>query len=379
MTSFTHGGSERNLLFSIDWEMRHGYEVHVAVGRESLADMLPLGVQVQYVPTLVRRVSPPADVRAYRELRALTERLGADVVHTHQSKAGIIGRLAARGRTKVLVHTVHLPSFGPAYSPLASRCFLAAERYCATFTDLLITVGDDLRTRYLSARVGKPEQYVLVRSPIDIAGYARARMMTKSERDGVRRRMGIPLNASVLLAVGTLEKRKRFDLMIKRLAPLLRDPRRDVLLVIAGSGNEYESLELTARRVGVRSRVFFPGHIERLAELFGIARLLVHTSRAEGLAQVVVQAVAAGIPVVATRADGLTELTAAGITILPRDAAGLSRECGRLLELKPTGLSTAMLAPWSFAEIERQLQFFHLRLEEVLSTRRSGPKANSAA
>src|SRR2546421_2639374 len=125
-------GAERRLLHTIEYERRAGHDVELAVGPESDVSQVPADIPLHVVPSLVRSVRPYHDLAALRELRKLVDR-GFDIVHTHQSKAGVVGRLAARDRTKAIVHTVHMASFGPGYSRKDSAAFLAAERYCARF------------------------------------------------------------------------------------------------------------------------------------------------------------------------------------------------------------------------------------------------------
>src|SRR5437763_16414839 len=109
------GGAERNLLYTVSRELERGFEVHVAVGTSDLRTDFPPGVRLYPLPDLVRAVSPAADRRALNRIKSLIRTERFDVVHTHQSKAGALGRAAARGLVPVVLHTVHMSSFGPAY------------------------------------------------------------------------------------------------------------------------------------------------------------------------------------------------------------------------------------------------------------------------
>ena len=114
-TRHRRGGAERNLRYTTELEVARGYDVHVAVGTDDFVDDFPPEVRRHPVDALVRDLSPVADMRATAELRELIRAHGYDVVHTHQSKAGVLGRLAAGTCSATVVHTAHMASFGPGY------------------------------------------------------------------------------------------------------------------------------------------------------------------------------------------------------------------------------------------------------------------------
>ena len=196
------GGSARNLYAQIQWELMHGCEVELVVGGREEGVATPPGATVHRAKDLVRKPNPLDDVQAARYLwRFIRERRPA-IVHTHQSKAGVLGRVAARDSGAVLAHTVHMASFGPGYSAPLSWAFQRAERHCARFTDFLITVGEELRCRYLSAGIGREDQYSVVRSPVGVEPFLETRALSSDDRLSLRRRLGLPLRGSVLIAAG---------------------------------------------------------------------------------------------------------------------------------------------------------------------------------
>ena len=209
------GGAERNLVHTISRELDRGFDVHMAVGTEDLRDDLPAQVRLHPVPDLVRELSPLADRRALASLRTVIHEHDFDVVHTHQSKAGALGRMAARQSAAVVVHTIHMASFGPAYAPAQSRAFVQVERRLARFTDKFIFVGADLLRRYVAARVAVPERSMVVRSPIpNLASLIELRNNRAQLRQRARSRIGVALNGQMILMVGALDRRKRHTLAI---------------------------------------------------------------------------------------------------------------------------------------------------------------------
>ncbi len=363
------GGSARNLGFHLAWERAAGCEVHLVVGGTEEVGSPPDGVHLHRMPDLVRAPNPRADLLAAAQLRRLIAAVRPDVVHTHQSKAGILARLAARGRAPVVVHTVHMASFGPGYSRLASAAFTTAERHCGRFTDFFVAVGDELKNRYLGARIGREEQYTVIRSAVQVERFLATRCLTGPERAALRRRLSLPPHESVLLAAGLLERRKRFDLAIRQLAGLL--VRAPAVLLIAGVGSEEAALRAAAAAHGAGQRVRLLGFVENLHEYAAVADLLVHTSLTEGLPQVVVQALAAGLPVLATEAVGLSELAPAPLHVVPSDGGRLAAAAERLLGAgRPGAMCQSRLQPWTEAAVGAATSCFHARLEESLAMRR---------
>lgn len=360
------GGAARNLLNVIEWERRHGHEVSVAVGVDHEPALHPYGIPVHVVPTLVREVNPAADVRALRDLRGIVAGRSYDVVHTHLAKGGILGRIAARGQARVLTHTVHAVTFGVGFGRVPSLAYLTAERYCARFTDVFAVVGVQLKWTYANAGIGSEHCYHIIRSPVDIDAFLATRSWAASTRAAMRSRFGLPVSGQLVVGAGRLERVKRCDLLISAITPLLR--RRALTLVLAGKGPEEAALRAQARRLGVAEQVIFLGHTDRLPQLLANADIFAHTSAAEGVPQVVLQALAAGVPVVATEVEGLREIEHAPITIVPHTGSGLTNALGAVLARgKQTVLPAEAFLPWSTDAVAGQIAAFHQSLERRLA------------
>jgi glycosyltransferase involved in cell wall biosynthesis len=360
-TRHLRGGAERNLAHFVDWEVAAGYEVEVALGRESKSTGFPDGVRIHLVESLVRDVNPFRDLSALRELRSLIRAGRYEMVHTHLSKAGIVGRMAARGLARRIVHTVHMASFGPGYHPIESMTFRLAERRCAAFADAIAFVGTDLLQLYRRAGIGTRPSSVVIRSPIEIERYLATRSWDGTQRTYVRRRLGIPSDRPVIVAIGALETRKRYALMIKRLLPMLSAGQ--VTLVIAGEGKERSALERLTKRNGIAGQVQFLGHVDDVAAPLAAADLLVHTSSVEGVPQVVIQALAAGKPVVATDVTGLREVPGAAVAVIPTNGEGMAAEVSARLADPQAPVDTLAFSPWTCPAIDTEIAAFHARFD----------------
>ena len=366
VTRLGRGGTDNNVLHLAGWQRRHGHEASLVVGESSETAMAPSWLPVEVVGGLVREPAPADDLRALRAVRRILLRQRPDVVHTHQSKAGIVGRLAAVRRVPVTVHTIHMASFGPSYGR-TSKVFEAGERVCARLTDVFVSVGVELRDTYLARGLGRPDRFMVVRSPVRLESFLPVRDWSPERRAAGRESLGVPAGAAVLLTVGFLERRKRHDLLLRRLRPLLRPD--GAVLLVAGTGDQRPELERLAAELGVADSVRFLGHVEAVEGVFAAADLLVHTSAVEGVPQVVVQALAAGLPVVATEAEGLREVPGSPVRVVDRSGTGLLVAVEEVLERPPAPVPPASLDQWTEESIERQISQLHGVLETCLARR----------
>jgi glycosyltransferase involved in cell wall biosynthesis len=258
-----------------------------------------------------------------------------------------------------------MASFGVGYSRLASTAFLNAERACARATSYFVAVGQEIASAYIAAGIGRPEQYVVIRSPIDVRAFASARFQGSADRDAARRSFALPTSSRLILGCGLLEPRKRWSFVIRELAPLLR--KGEATLALAGAGQEEAELKRLVADLGLGSAVRLLGYVHDLPRLFVSADLLVHASTSEGVPQVVIQAAAAGVPVVATEVTGLREVPGASVSIVPSGGGALLRECRCLLvRPRPEPVPLTALEKWSPAAVAAALSDFHRRLENSL-------------
>jgi len=331
ITRLIRGGADENTVLTVNGLPRDRFRVALAVGPESDEAMLgrvASDVEVVRVPDLVRDVHPARDLRALGQLRSLCARARVDVFHTHVAKAGILGRAAADGRVGTVVHTIHGATFHGHQGPLARMLYRALERRAARAADRLIVVGEDLRARYLAAGVGRPEQYVTIRSGMDVEPFRRAAALAPGARVALRRAFGIPEDAFVVTSAARLEPRKGQAFLLEAGRALAQRFTR-VRFLMAGEGPERAALErLAAAHPALRGRVVFPGYCEDLAPVLGLSDAFCLTSLWEGLPRVLVQASLAGLPVVTFGVEGAAEVVRngeSGWIVAPRDVPGLTR------------------------------------------------------
>jgi glycosyltransferase involved in cell wall biosynthesis len=310
------GGSERHLLTLLPALAERGVDP-IFVGLDDPAwDAADFYGALQ-VPTV--RIMSPRDFDPLLLVR-LARTLRADIVHTHLVHADVYGGLAARLRGTRLVSTKHNDD------PFRVGPFRFVERGLSRLTDRIVTITDALH-RFTVDRVGVPADKV------ETIHYG---LDGVPDAWGVNPRDDVPEGARVLLAVARLTEQKGIDVAIRALAELPGD----TVLVVLGEGPERPALLRLARELGVEARVFLLGRVPDVAAWLGRATILVHPARWEGFGLGVLEAMLAGLPVVATNVSALPELVVdgeTGVLVQPDDVAALASGIVRALDRPQLG------------------------------------------
>ena len=313
------GGSERHLLTLLPALAERGLEP-VFVGLDDPGSDPADFYRALQVPSL--RIRAPRDLDPLL-LARLVRSLRADIVHTHLVHADVYGGVAAKLRGARLVSTKHNDD------PFRTGAFRFVERGLAHVADRIVTITDSLRI-FTIERVGVPADKV------ETIHYG---MDELPEPWGVNPPDGVPAGARVLLAIARLTPQKGIDVAVRALPALPGD----TVLVVLGEGSERAPLESLARELGVAGRVFLPGRVPDVAAWLRRASVLVHPVRWEGFGLGVLEAMLAGLPVVAAGVSSLPELVVDGETgflVRPDDPSALALGAARALE-EPARLGAA--------------------------------------
>ena len=351
------GGSQENTVLSCEGQARLGHDVHLAFGpiygpEGSLLERVEKfrtadgrRITTHVVGHLVREVRPMMDRAAEGELRDLIQNLRPDIVHTHSSKAGILGRIAAwkqlwtldAGARNGIVHTIHGPPFMPIEGGALARAktrvknwmYTRAELYAARRCHLIVSVADAMTREFLSRGIGEPEQYVTVRSGMEIGPYINGAQ--EQSREQIRSSLGLSPQDFVVGTVARLAEHKGHDDLLDALGTeAKRNPRMKLLWI--GDGWWRERLIARARAMGLavrehdrdargassacaegsysEARVHITGLVppERIPGLIRAMDVLAHPSYREGLPRTVPQALLCGVCPVAYDCDGTGEV-----------------------------------------------------------------------
>jgi glycosyltransferase involved in cell wall biosynthesis len=313
ITRLLRAGSEENTIATCLSQAKAGHEVVLVHGNESnhlQRERCGAAIQLIEIPDLVHAVDLRRDFRATLAMRDLFRRLRPSIVHTHQSKAGITGRIAARlAHVPVIVHGVHILPFvnvGVAKKAL----YLTAERAVAGFTNAFINVSEGTRQSCIDHAVGRPEQHFVAHSGFDVSGFQNATLP-----EDWRAIAGVSAGdrkPPIVLMLAALEERKRHVAFIEVFERILqRVP--DARLLLAGEGPARADVEASIATRNLSGSVKLLGFYPSPERLIALSDLTVLTSVREGLPRVVIQSIAGGKPVVTTHLHGIAEIVNDGV------------------------------------------------------------------
>jgi glycosyltransferase involved in cell wall biosynthesis len=286
-----------------------------------------IGAQIARPPVWVEQISP-VDIRVFHYLWRLCRTEKFDLVATHTSKGGFLGRLAARlAGVPCIVHHAHGFSFNRELSPGARRFFVLLERFAARANDLIISVNEQHRQMAIDLDVEDSGRIVTVPNGIDI------RPFRTGKREQTREKLGFGANAILIGFIGRLAPQKGLSYLLPALQRLWNQyPLAH--LVIAGDGPLRRQLEREASEVGVRERVHFLGFRDDAPDLLAAFDIYVQPSLWEGHSISLIEALAAGKPIVASDIDGNREAVEhgdTGLLVAPANSAALARGLESLL------------------------------------------------
>ena len=329
ITRMIVGGAQENTLLSCRGALEAGHDVTLVTGPspgpegELLKRVSCPGLKIVECPWLVREIAPLSDLKAILHLKKLFRTERYDVVHTHSSKAGIVGRFAARAAgVPLVVHTIHGLAFHRYEKFWKNLLYIACERAAAPCGKRIYAVAQAMIDQSLAAGVGSPDQYKVVYSGMELDRFLHAK-----PDPVLRKKLGIPEDAVVLATLARLFPLKGYEQFLPVAVKLAKELPQIHCLII-GNGTMMEEIREFIRKEGVESRFSFAGLVApgEVGNYLALASVLVHFSLREGLPRAAVQALASGKPVIAYALDGTPEVVIPGKTgylLKPGDRAGV--------------------------------------------------------
>ena len=345
ITRLDYGGSAKNTMLTALGHDRTKFEPLVVAGHpggwnaqggqaateENCRRLEKAGIRWILVPSLSRTVHPIKDAQVLWQLICLFRQERPALVHTHTSKAGVLGRIAAwMTRVPLIVHTPHGHVFYGHFSPFRSWLFLQIERVLSVFTDRMIALTEAERQDHLDRNVGTADRFAVVPSGIDRERFIQARAQGKQQPDW----FGCPPEALVVGSVGWLTDIKGHEYLIEAVA-MLKSDFPALHLVIVGSGDRHDALVRQAESTGLLDRVHLLGHRDDIEACLAGMDLFVLPSLNEGMGRALIEAMAAGLPVIASRVGGIPAVLDhehTGLLVPAGDAGALAQAMRRLLE-----------------------------------------------
>ncbi|CAN5284393.1 glycosyltransferase family 4 protein [soil metagenome] len=339
ITRMIIGGAQEHVLLSvIGLDAMPEYEVAlmsgVDKGREGeLLSEAREKTHLIVVPEMGRSINPFSDLVALWKIYRLIRKGRYHIVHTHSSKAGVIGRIAAwLAGTPIIVHTLHSLVFHDYQPWIINRLWRIIKKICAQITDYFISVSEIIAQKAILAGVDKPEKFRTIYTGMELDWFLKGNF----DSCAIRQEFGIPENAPVVGKIARLFPLKGHDQLMDA-APEIVKRIPDVRFFLIGDGVLYEHLQERAQEYGILENFVFAGLVprERIPEMISAMDIVVHTSLREGLPRIFPQALAMGKPCVSFNIDGAPEVVIndkTGYLVEVHDKKRLTETVSHLLE-----------------------------------------------
>lgn len=333
ITKLELGGAQKQLLSLIRGLDKEKYNLFLFTAKDGLLINEALAIKNLHLRRsifLERRINPFKDLAALIEVGVFIKKNKIQIVHTHSSKAGILGRFAARlANITLIIHTVHGWSFHDYQSRVINYLYLILERISASFTSKIIVVSDFDRDKGLKNSVGCKNKYVLIRYGIE------ASQFEPQEKTGdFRKSLGLK-DADLVVGMVACFKPQKAPLDFIKLAKAIKISFPNVKFILIGDGQLYQKVCALIKKLNLENQVILTGWRRDLSRILSSLDVFVLTSLWEGLPIVILEAMAAKVALVATDTGGIQEIVVnakSGYLVKPHDLLSLQTKVEALLK-----------------------------------------------
>ncbi len=315
ITRLDKGGSAENTFLTAKGLDKKKYDVTLMSGpvddasQERRTQVEESGIRYIPLPGLVRNIHPVSDLIALFRIRRFLAKEKFNVVHTHTSKAGFLGRFAAkRAGTPHIVHTPHGHIFYGYFGRLKTKMFIGLEKFASRMTDKIVALTESEKSDYIAHKIVDEKKCVVIPSGIELDRY---RGLTLEDKNKLKKKIGIPENALVVGTVGRLVPVKGPEFMIKASAHIIPlSPQ--TYFVFAGDGPLKKPLQTLAKEMGADKNILFLGWRDDVPRILSTFDIFLLPSLNEGMGRVLAEAMALGKPIVASHVGGVPDLVIHG-------------------------------------------------------------------
>ena len=312
ITRLIIGGAQENTLFNVDDQQHiHNDEVCLitgpGLGPEGTLEQRAIdrGLDLRVLPQLRRSLHPVRDAKCYFALKRMLKDYQPDIVHTHSSKAGILGRRAAFALGIPCIHSIHGAAFHFGQPAILQKAYRLAEKTADRWCQHFITVCNAMSQQYLAAGIGTPEKYTTIFSGMDVDGF----LKPSRSPDEIRQELGINNSHVVVGKIARLFDLKGHEYLIEAASAIV-DRVPNVRFLFVGDGILRSQFENRIDELGLSEHFIFAGLVspDQVPNYIHVMDVVAHTSVWEGLARVLPQALICGKPVVSYDIDGAAEV-----------------------------------------------------------------------
>ncbi|HHT9155678.1 MAG TPA: glycosyltransferase family 4 protein [Candidatus Tripitaka sp. YC43] len=328
ITRLLPGGAADGTLNLCQGLKERGFQVELAAAPDpKMAETVQrMGIPFHPIPEFRRDINPFYDTWAFFKLYKLIRSGGYQVVHTHTSKAGLLGRLAARlAHTPVIVHAPRGSIFHPTFfSPLVQWFFTLIERLAAPWADKIIAMCQSEARDYLGRRIAPKEKYTVIDSGIDLNRFRHAQVDVAEKKQG----LGLPRDSFVIGIIARLSPEKGHFTALEAFQKVYKEV-PDAFLLIVGEGELKEAIRQRITRMGIGDRVVMTGYRTDIPEITRTLDVSFNPSLWDCSPRSVLEAMVCGIPVIATKVGGIPEMVSDGETglLVPAGDAEAMAHC----------------------------------------------------
>ncbi len=346
ITRLDKGGSAENTFLTVQGLDKERYDVVLVSGpsRESqmsdqevraveanLAALESSGARIIFIPELMREPTPLSDWMALVRLCGLFRKERPVIVHTHTSKAGMLGRWAAfLCRVPIIVHTPHGHVFWGYFNKFKTAVFILLERLTARITDRIITLTHREKMDHVRFRIAPEGKFAVIHSGVDLGRYSRVH----ADIAKIRQDMNLPAGAFVVGTTGRLTSVKGHIHLLQAAVRILKD-RKEIYFVLLGDGELGDHLRKYADEAAIARNVRFLGWRSDVATVLSAFDVFAFPSLNEGMGKAIVEAMAMGKPVIASAVGGIPDLVVHGengLLVPPADSEALANAVLELYE-----------------------------------------------
>lgn len=325
ITSSEMGGAQHHLYLLVQGLHKMNYDVTVICGPGGplIDDLQEIGIRVIPVSSLVRPIRPLKDLMAIHAIFKILRHGKYDIVHVHSTKAGVVGRIAAwLAKVKAIVFTAHGFVFSDTtLSSLKRNVYIVAERLMAGISDRIIAVSYYDRDIALKSKIFTDEKIKVIQNGINPD-----RLLTVPLRRSLRKKVYVG-------TVTRLVSEKGLDSLIEAVV-LVSKQRPDTEFVIIGDGYLRDNLEQKVQDLNLDGYIKFYGYRKDIISVLASLDIFIMSSVKEGLPLALLEAMAAGLPIIATSVGGIPEVLGAerGIIVPPAEPVRLAEAIIRLID-----------------------------------------------
>ncbi len=332
------GGVDNNVLLTIDG-LKEEYEFHLAVGNEVYHNPFTAieGITFIQCNSLVRPLHPVKDFKALLFFIRLIRKEKYDIVHTHETKASLITRIAAYfAGCKYIIYGLHGVTFNDPMSKLKRNFYIGLEKLTIGVSDLIVSVSRDTINQYHQNNIGKNIPYQIVHSGIDLEKFKKNALTDSVQKEKLRASLNISINDTVIINIGRFSFSKAQRYTIQSFVELKKQF-DNIKLLLIGEGELMDECKQMVKNLNIENEVIFYGFSDDISKLLSIADIHVLTSLREGLPRVAVEASLLKLPTVAFQVEGIGEVIAneqSGFIVPQYDVKLLTAKINLLIEDK---------------------------------------------